>query len=148
MSGGIIAVVIVGLALIALIVFGIIFGKKVSSLMKAAEKTATNAQDKIDFFTREADAIKNKIDQLTQEVNGMTTEVNDKMKNIDYFSQSITDFQNALDELKQSGTDAVSQFFGSSSKKNSSLPTFSLLKKTAVRLFKKKSSKETNVDFN
>lgn len=138
MSGGIIAIIIAVLALIALIVFGIMIGKKVSSLMKEIDNTSKTVQNKLNFFSKEADAIKLKIDQMTQKVNGMTAEMNGKTKNFEYLSESTADFQNALDELKQAVMDLFTQFFSFSHKKSSSeASTFTVLKKTVQKLAQK-----------
>ena len=138
MSGGIIALIIALLALVVLIVFGLIVLKKVSHLMKEIDTTTTHVQDKINFFTKDTDAIKSKIDHLTQRVNGISAKAKGKMKNIDYLSETTTDFQTALDELKQSVESLFTGFFGSSSKKSTShTSSTSILKRTAEKFIKK-----------
>ncbi|WP_034551572.1 DUF948 domain-containing protein [Carnobacterium funditum] len=138
MSGGLIALIIAILALIVLIIFGLIIFKKVSHLMREIDKTTIVAQDKIDFFTKDTDAIRSKIDLITQRVNGMSLEINEKMKKLDYFSEMTADFQNALDELKKSGKNLFSQFFSFSAKKsNQSIPSITILKRTAEKVLKK-----------
>ena len=111
MTGGIIALIIAVLALIVLTVFGLIVLKKVSHLMKEINKTAVTAQDKIDFFTKDTDAITAKLNHITQRANGLSTELNIKMEKINYFSETTTDFQDALDELKNSIERFFSGFF-------------------------------------
>lgn len=138
MYGRIIALIIALLALVALIVFGIMVWKKVSHLMKEIDKTTTHAQDKIDFFTKDTDAIKSKIDHLTQRVDGMSTELKVKMKNIDYLSKTTADFQTGLDELKQSVESFFTGFFNSSGKNSTPRPSsFVILKRTAEKFIKK-----------
>lgn len=138
MSGRIIALIIALLALVVLIAFGLIVWKKVSHLMKEIDETTTHAQDKINFFTKDTDAIKFKIDHLTRRMNAMSTEAKGKMKNIDYLSETTTDFQTALDELKQSIESLFTGFFGSSSKQSTShTSSISILKRTAEKFIKK-----------
>lgn len=138
MSGRIIALIIALLALVVLIAFGLIVLKKVSHLMKEINKTTTHVQDKINFFTKDVDAIKSKIDNLTQRVNGISAEAKDKMKNIDYLSERTTDFQTALNELKQSVESLFTGFFSSSNKKSTShIRSTSILKRTAEKFIKK-----------
>lgn len=106
--------------------------------MREIDKTTIVAQDKIDFFTKDTDAIRSKIDLITQRVNGMSLEINEKMKKLDYFSEMTADFQNALDELKKSGKNLFSQFFSFSAKKsNQSIPSITILKRTAEKVLKK-----------
>ncbi|WP_414839404.1 DUF948 domain-containing protein [Carnobacterium sp. TMP28] len=139
MTGGIIALIIAVLALIVLTVFGLIVLKKVSHLMKEINKTAVTAQDKIDFFTKDTDAITAKLNHITQRANGLSTELNIKMEKINYFSETTTDFQDALDELKNSIERFFSGFFNFSNKKSPHYPSSStILKKTAKKLIKKR----------
>lgn len=138
MSGGIIALIIAVLALIVLGVFSLTVLKKAAHLIKEINKTTTVAQDKIEFFTNDTNAIKSKIEIITNRVDGISVEINRKMKNIDYFSETTTDFQHALDELKKSFEQFFSGFFNFSNKQsNQRTLSISTLKKTIQKLINK-----------
>ncbi|MCA9765554.1 MAG: DUF948 domain-containing protein [Carnobacterium sp.] len=139
MTGGIIALIIAVLALIVLTVFGLIVLKKVSRLMKEINKTTVTAQDKIDFFTKDTDAITAKLNYITQRVNGLSTELSIKMEKINYFSETTADFQDALDELKNSIQSFFSGFFNFSNKKSPQHPSsITILKETVKKLVEKR----------
>ncbi|MGB3160063.1 MAG: DUF948 domain-containing protein [Carnobacterium sp.] len=138
MSGGIIALIIVVLALIVLGVFGLTVLKKAAHLIKEINRTTAVAQDKIEFFTNDTNAIKSKIENITNRVDGISVKINHKMKNIDYFSETTTDFQNALDELKKSFEHFFSGFFNFSNKQsNQRTLSISTVKKTIQKLVEK-----------
>ena len=71
----IVALGIVVLALVALVIVGILIGKKIGTVMKQINSTQTTIQDHINHFTKEADAIKSKIDNITTQVDGINKDI-------------------------------------------------------------------------
>ena len=132
----IIAIGITVLALVALIIVGILIGKKVGSLMKEINSTQTTVQDQINHFTKETDAITSKIDHMKNRVDGMKKNIAVKQANISDFTQTTAVFGESINDLKQNSTKVVSHLFSSSNRKNTvTPPRITKVGKTALKMY-------------
>lgn len=132
----IIAIGIVVLALVALVIVGILMGKKVGQLMKEINSTQSTVQDQINHFTKEADAITSKVDHMTTRVDGMTKDVAVKQTYISEFTQTTTEFGDSINDLKQNSNKVVSQLFSSSRRKVTvTPPRITKVGKTALKMY-------------
>lgn len=138
----IIAIGIIVLALVALIIVGILIGKKVGSLMKEINSTQTTVQDQINHFTKEADAITNKVDHMTTRVDGMTKNVAIKQAYISDFTQTTAVFGESINDLKQNSTKVITQLFSNSSRKTTvSSPRITKVGKTALKMYQNRTKR-------
>lgn len=132
----IIAIGVVVLALVALVIVGILIGKKVGKLMKEINSTQTTVQDHINHFTKEADAITSKIDHMTTRVDGMTKDIAVKQSYISSFTQTTSEFGESINDLKQNVTKVVSSLFSSSRRKVTvTPPRITKVGKTALKMY-------------
>lgn len=133
----IIAIGIVVLALVALVIFGILIGKKTGNLMKQINSTQTTVQDHINHFTKEADAITSKVDHMTTRIDGMTKDVAVKQAYISDFTQTTTAFGESINDLKQNSGKVAKQLLSSSNKKVTvTPPRITKVGKTALKMYR------------
>ena len=138
----IIAIGIVVLALVALVIVGILIGKKVGSLMKEINSTQTTVQDQITHFTKETDAITSKIDHMTTRVDSMTKDVDVKQAYISDFTQTTADFGDSINDLKQNSTKVASYFLSSSRRKVTvTPPRITKVGKTALKMYQSRKNR-------
>ena len=132
----IVALGIVVLALVALVIVGILIGKKIGTVMKQINSTQTTIQDHINHFTKEADAITSKIDNITTQVDGINKDIAVKQTYISDFTQTTATFGDSVNDLKQTSTKVVSNFFKRSNKKTTvTPPQISKVGKTALKMY-------------
>ena len=92
--GYIIALIILGIALIALIAIGIITFKKVKPTLKNFKETQNIVQDYIEHFTGEADAVQTKVNKIMERVEDLQKVSNIKMQRFNELSTHASSFDN------------------------------------------------------
>ncbi|GEL66510.1 DUF948 domain-containing protein [Marinilactibacillus psychrotolerans] len=103
--GYIIALIILGIALIALIAIGIITFKKVKPTLKNFKETQNIVQDHIEHFTGEADAVQTKVNKIMERVEDLQKVSNIKMQRFNELSTHASSLNNSLTYLKEHSGD-------------------------------------------
>ncbi|WP_208560507.1 DUF948 domain-containing protein [Marinilactibacillus kalidii] len=98
--GYIIALIILGVALIALLAIGFMAFKKMKPTFNNIKETQSTVNDHIDHFTVEADAVQTKVNQIKVRVEDLQKVATIKMQRFDELSDHATSLNNSLTYLK------------------------------------------------
>jgi len=101
----IIALVILGVALIALIAIGLTTFKKMKPTFNNIKETQSTVNDHIEHFTVEADAVQTKVNQVKGRVEDLQKVATIKMQRFDELSTHASSLSDSLTYLKDHSSD-------------------------------------------
>lgn len=103
--GYIISFIILGISLVALIVFGVMTAKKIKPTLNNLQETQSVAMDHVEHFTREAESIQNNVEHIVQRVERLQKETELKLENFDELSAYASGLGDSLTYLKDNSGD-------------------------------------------
>lgn len=139
-TGAIIALLIVLVSLILIVVVGIMSYNKAKPALENIKETSDEIDQKIQYFTREGEHLKDRIDLLTKRVENVQEEIEVKTVHFEDFTNEQGKFQTSLRYLQAHAGDYTSGI--SKNVKDELKEDGPKLAETFKRAFKKTASKQ------
>lgn len=105
-----ISIGIVLLAIVGLVVAGVILKKRISSVMGEFNTVQMDANNTIERFNNDINAINSKVTNIQKRTEAMTQDVTNKQQYLQEFSMITSNFNTSFNELKGAGQGLKNQF--------------------------------------